>query len=46
MSFMGAVRLRDIEAAQLRIIDAVRRLEAEGAIELGDARHRRAHEMV
>jgi flagellar motor switch protein FliG len=38
MNFMGAVRLRDIEAAQLRIIDAVRRLEAEGALDLGESR--------
>src|SRR5208337_3454835 len=28
MSFMGPVRLRDIESAQMRVIDAVRRLEA------------------
>jgi flagellar motor switch protein FliG len=32
INFMGSVRLRDIESAQLRIIDAVRRLEAEGAL--------------
>ena len=38
ISFMGAVRLRDIESAQLRVIDAVRRLETEGAVDLGEAR--------
>jgi flagellar motor switch protein FliG len=35
MAFMGPVKLRDIEAAQMRVIEVVRRLEAEGAIELG-----------
>lgn len=37
LNFMGPLRLRDIEAAQGRIIEAVRRLEAEGEIELGVA---------
>lgn len=37
ISFMGPLRLRDIESAQARIIEAVRRLEAEGEIELGSA---------
>lgn len=35
ISFMGPLRLRDIEAAQGRIIEAVRRLEAEGEVDLG-----------
>ena len=35
MSFMGAVKAKDIEAAQTRIIEVVRRLESEGEIELG-----------
>lgn len=35
ISFMGPLRLRDIEAAQGRIIEAVRRLEAQGEIDLG-----------
>jgi flagellar motor switch protein FliG len=35
MAFLGHVKMRDIEAAQFRIIDAVRKLEAEGEIELG-----------
>jgi flagellar motor switch protein FliG len=34
MSMLGTVKLRDVEAAQFRIIDAVRKLEAEGEIEL------------
>jgi flagellar motor switch protein FliG len=34
MSLMGQVKLRDVEAAQFRIIDSVRKLEAEGEIEL------------
>jgi flagellar motor switch protein FliG len=29
--------MRDIEAAQFRIIDAVRKLEAEGEIEIGSS---------
>lgn len=36
ISLMGPLKLRDIEAAQLRIIETVRRLESEGEIELGD----------
>jgi flagellar motor switch protein FliG len=34
VSMLGHVKLRDVEAAQFRIIDAVRKLEAEGEIEL------------
>src|SRR6266542_1315916 len=34
MSFMGPIKLKDIEAAQMRIIESVRRLESEGEIEL------------
>lgn len=37
ISFMGALRLRDIEAAQGRIIEVVRRLESEGEVELGSS---------
>ena len=36
ISLMGPLKLRDIEAAQLRIIESVRRLESEGEIDLGD----------
>jgi flagellar motor switch protein FliG len=46
MTFMGPVRLRDIENAHVRIIEAVRRLEAEGAIELGESRKETQYEMV
>ncbi len=34
MGFMGPLKLKDIEAAQQRIIEVVRRLESEGEIEL------------
>jgi flagellar motor switch protein FliG len=34
MSFLGTLKLKEIEAAQMRIIDVVRRLEAEGELEL------------
>ncbi|MFM1770096.1 MAG: hypothetical protein RJA22_2625 [Verrucomicrobiota bacterium] len=34
MSFMTSVKTRDVEASQNRIIDIVRRLEADGEIEL------------
>jgi flagellar motor switch protein FliG len=37
MSFMGALKFKDIEAAQQRIIEVVRRLESEGEIELDGA---------
>ncbi len=37
VSFLGSVKKRDIEAAQLRIIDSVRRLESEGEIEIHSA---------
>jgi len=43
ISFMGPLKLRDIEAAQTRIIDAVRRLEADGEIDLGNP-NERVHE--
>lgn len=37
MSFLTNVKLRDVEAAQFRIIDTVRKLEAEGELELEPA---------
>ena len=46
MTFMGPVRLRDIENAHLRIIDSVRRLEADGSIDLGESRTEVAHAMA
>ena len=33
---MGSLKLKEIEASQMRIIEVVRRLESEGEIELGD----------
>jgi flagellar motor switch protein FliG len=41
MSFMGALKLKDIEGAQMRIIEVVRRLEGEGEIELGENKEQR-----
>ena len=38
INLMGPVKLRDIESAQARIIEVVRRLEAEGEIDLGNLR--------
>jgi len=38
LAFLGNVKLRDVEAAQFRIIDAVRKLEGEGEIDLDEAR--------
>jgi flagellar motor switch protein FliG len=38
MGFMGSVKLKEIEAAQLRIIEVVRRLENDGEIELDTTR--------
>lgn len=35
MSFMGPLKMKDIEAAQMRIIEVLRRLEAEGEVETG-----------
>jgi flagellar motor switch protein FliG len=34
MGFMGSVKQKEIEAAQQRIIEVVRRLESEGEIEI------------
>jgi flagellar motor switch protein FliG len=36
IGFMGPMRLRDVEAAQGRIIEVVRRLESEGEIDLSE----------
>ncbi len=46
MTFMGPVRLRDIESAQTRVIDAVRRLEADGSVDLSQLRKESRYEMV
>jgi flagellar motor switch protein FliG len=45
IAFLGHVKVRDVEAAQFRIIDAVRKLEAEGEIDL-DANRGAEYEMV
>jgi flagellar motor switch protein FliG len=34
VAFLGSVKKRDVEAAQLRIIDSVRHLESEGELEI------------
>ena len=46
IALMGPVRLRDIESAQLRVVDAVRRLEAEGAVDLSEVRGEARYEMA
>jgi flagellar motor switch protein FliG len=38
ISFMGPLKLRDIEAAQNKVIEVVRRLEAEGELDLSSLR--------
>jgi flagellar motor switch protein FliG len=38
IAFMGHIKQRDIEAAQLRVIDVVRKLESEGELDLDEAR--------
>lgn len=45
LAFLGHVKLREVEAAQFRIIDVVRKLEAEGEIEL-DSAQPNEYEMV
>jgi flagellar motor switch protein FliG len=42
MTFMGSVKLKDIEGAQFRIIEVVRRLENDGEIELDAMRENAA----
>lgn len=46
VAFLGSVKKRDIEAAQLRIVDSVRRLESEGEIEITSARPTRDEALV
>ncbi len=46
MSFMGPLKLREIEAAQLRIIEGLRRLEAEGEIDLGGPGEKAGEEVL
>ncbi len=37
MSYLGAVRMREVEAARLRIVGILRGLEAEGLVDLDDS---------
>ncbi|MBI3416275.1 MAG: flagellar motor switch protein FliG [Verrucomicrobia bacterium] len=46
ISFMGPLKLKEIETAQMRIIEVVRRLESEGEIELGDGNESRHEQAV
>ncbi len=46
MSFLGPLRLKEIEAAQFKIIDAVRNLESEGELDLSEAREKMKYESV
>lgn len=46
IDMLGHVKLRDVEAAQFRIIDAVRKLEAEGEIDLDESRNSAEYEIV
>ena len=38
MNFMGAIKAKEIEAAQQRIIEVVRRLESEGELEINNGK--------
>jgi flagellar motor switch protein FliG len=46
IAMLGHVKLRDVEAAQFRIIDAARKLEAEGEIDLDESRNSAEYEIV
>lgn len=46
MSFLGPLRLKEIEAAQLKIIDAVRNLESEGELDLSEVREQMKYEAM
>jgi flagellar motor switch protein FliG len=46
MSFLGPLRLKEIEAAQTKIIEVVRRLEGEGELDLSEARESMRYETV
>jgi flagellar motor switch protein FliG len=43
ISFMGPLKLSEIDAARSKILETVRRLEAEGEINLEELRHRPRH---
>ena len=40
IAFMGPIKLRDIEGAQIKIIEAVRKLETDGEVDLGEVNRR------
>jgi flagellar motor switch protein FliG len=46
ISFLGAVKKKDIEAAQQRIIESVRQLEAEGEVDLSVVTSRNQDEVL
>jgi flagellar motor switch protein FliG len=46
ISFLGPQKKKDIEAAQLRIIDSVRQLEGEGEVDLGAVTSRSRDEIL
>jgi flagellar motor switch protein FliG len=45
-AFLGPVKKREVEAAQLRIIESVRKLEAEGELDLGSVNTRSVDELM
>jgi flagellar motor switch protein FliG len=45
-SFLGPVKKKDVEAAQQRIIESVRKLEGEGELDLGNINSRSADEVL
>jgi flagellar motor switch protein FliG len=46
ISFLGPLKKKDIEAAQLRIIESVRQLEAEGEVDLSSATGQSRNEVL
>jgi flagellar motor switch protein FliG len=46
MSFLGSLKLKEIESAQMRIIDVVRRLETEGEVELSGGKEKQESVML
>lgn len=46
INFLGAVKPKEIEAARARIIEALRRLEAEGEVDLAEALQNARHEAL
>jgi flagellar motor switch protein FliG len=46
ISFLGPLKKKDIEAAQMRIIDNVRQLESQGEIDLSNATNPHRDELL